>query len=269
MKEHYEHDDELKTRANVLLQYLKDNDNADDDLTIYWLEPDDDYYGMSQFINLLGGSDETYAVGTDDEADKAFYEYEESLIDEMGFEGFRPGFIESHIEGERFAEYFMQGEDDYYREDWRSYDIEGEMISSAKDQIEEKEKDISRLEKEREIIDSSDEGADELDEQIDELETEIEDIKEDEDNWEVDEDSLESYINDQKEEISNDPVNYLKDRFGYSGQELNDQLKDFIDVDSVIEAIKEADGRGMISGYDNEENEIKYDDEWFYIYRIN
>jgi len=271
MKEKFEYDKDLKNKAEALLEFLKDNGNVEDDMTIYWLEPEDNYgfYGMSQFTNLKGEKYESYAIGTDDEADKAFYEYEDSLIDELGWGGFTEGFIDNYIDGNAFADYFMQGEEDYYRDEWRDYGIAGVLTSSAQEEISEKEKEIARLEEERDILDSSDEGADELDEQIDELNTEIEDIKEDEDNMEVDEDSLEDYINDQKEEISSDPVDYLKNRFGYDGKELSDQLENFINKDEVIEAVKSADGRGIMNGYDGEENEINYNDEWYYIYRIN
>jgi len=270
MKEKYEDDEDLKFKAEALLEYLKDNDYVDDDMTIYWLEPDSyDFYGMSHFTNLNGSKYEAYAVGTDDEADKAFYDYEKDLIDDLGMDGFSPGFIDNYIDGERLADYFMQGEEDYYRDEWRDYGIEGVLTSSAEKEIEEKEEEIARLEKERDILDSSDEGADELDEQIEEINSEIDDIKEDEDNYEVDEDDLERYIDNQKDEIINDPVGYLKNRFGYEGKELNDQLEDFIDKDEIIEVIKNSDGRGVMSGYDGDENEIQYNNTWYYIYRTN
>ena len=44
-------------------------------------------------------------------------------------------------------------------------------------------------------------------------------------------------------------------------------VTNFIDED-VVEVIS-SDGRGNgLAGYDGEEREVSYDDEWFYIYRI-
>ena len=43
----------------------------------------------------------------------------------------------------------------------------------------------------------------------------------------------------------------------------------FIDEDEFVREVISSDGRGNgLAGYDGEENEIVYDDEWFYIYRI-
>lgn len=42
------------------------------------------------------------------------------------------------------------------------------------------------------------------------------------------------------------------------------------DIDHFIEDAISCDGRGhFLSSYDGEENEIKIDDQWFYIYRTN
>ena len=43
-----------------------------------------------------------------------------------------------------------------------------------------------------------------------------------------------------------------------------------IDEDEFIEGVIESDGRGhTLSSYDGTENEISFDDEWYYIYRTN
>jgi hypothetical protein len=51
---------------------------------------------------------------------------------------------------------------------------------------------------------------------------------------------------------------------------MEESIKDFIDEDDFIEAVIEADGRGhTLSSYDGNENEVSFDDEWYYIYRTN
>jgi len=43
----------------------------------------------------------------------------------------------------------------------------------------------------------------------------------------------------------------------------------FIDEGEFVRDVISSDGRGNgLAGYDGEENEIAYDGEWFYIYRI-
>ena len=47
------------------------------------------------------------------------------------------------------------------------------------------------------------------------------------------------------------------------------KARHFIDEDEFVREVISSDGRGNgLAGYDGEENEIVYDGEWFYIYRI-
>jgi hypothetical protein len=67
------------------------------------------------------------------------------------------------------------------------------------------------------------------------------------------------------QEIRDDPLGELQN-WGYEGE----QLTPFVNVDGVADDVVEADGRGHgLSGYDGDENEVYFDDEWWYIYRIN
>lgn len=56
-----------------------------------------------------------------------------------------------------------------------------------------------------------------------------------------------------------------------SCEDCNEDLKSLIEnLDNFIEDAVSADGRGMfLSPYDNEEQEIKIDGEYFYAYRLN
>ena len=78
------------------------------------------------------------------------------------------------------------------------------------------------------------------------------------------EEAKDNYVERRKNEVKDDPVGFLRD-FG-----MEESIKDFIDEDDFIEAVIEADGRGhTLSSYDGNENEISFDDEWYYIYRTN
>ena len=47
------------------------------------------------------------------------------------------------------------------------------------------------------------------------------------------------------------------------------EVDNFIDQDEFVKDVISTDGRGNgLAGYDGEENEVYYDDDWYYIYRI-
>ena len=100
--------------------------------------------------------------------------------------------------------------------------------------------------------------------QIPKLYTRKEDIEMDDDNYEYTEEAKDEYVERRMDEVRNDPVGFLRD-FG-----MEESIKDFIDEDEFIEGVIESDGRGhTLSSYDGVENEVSFDDEWYYIYRTN
>ena len=51
---------------------------------------------------------------------------------------------------------------------------------------------------------------------------------------------------------------------------MEDRIEDFINKEDFIWDVISTDGRGhTISSYDGEEDEIEYNNEWYYIYRMN
>ncbi len=89
---------------------------------------------------------------------------------------------------------------------------------------------------------------------------------------EPDEDELEKFIQKEKDNIADDPYEYLKD-IGYDSEQAIKQLGDFMTYGwerEVAEEIVEMDGRGhCLSGYDGIENESTYNGTTYYIYRLN
>ena len=99
---------------------------------------------------------------------------------------------------------------------------------------------------------------------IEELEKTIEDIEEDDDYYEYTEEAKENYVESHKQDVKDDPVAWLRD-YG-----MEDRMDQFIDREEFIDDVIISDGRGhTISSYDGEENEIEYNNEWYYIYRMN
>ena len=117
--------------------------------SVYDIIPLYDFYGMYEFE--YGGAE--YAVGDDDAADEAAFERTKSLIDDIGYEGFNPGFMESHIDGDQLADYM---------EDW-FYD---DMNDRPEDYLDEDDREISKEAEQK--IDNIDGDNGELQEELEE-----------------------------------------------------------------------------------------------------
>ena len=245
--------------------YGMDMNNIEDAIeeaeSVYDIIPLYDYYGMYEFE--YGGAE--YAVGLDEAADEAAIERTRSLIDDIGYEGFNPSFFEYYVDGDRVADYaedwfwddVSEAPEDYLDDDDR------ELTQHSKDEIEKINEEIGRLQEDLEELDS-DVEIEVTQDRIDELEERKEDIKMDDDNYEYTEEAKDNYVERRMDEVRDDPVGFLRD-FG-----MEESIKDFIDEDDFIEAVIESDGRGQtLSSYDGVENEVLFDDEWYYIYRTN
>ena len=245
--------------------YGEDMNNIEDAIeeaeSVYDIIPLYDYYGMYEFE--YGGAE--YAVGNDEAADEAAIERTRSLIDDIGYEGFNPSFMEYYVDGDRVADYaedwfwddMSEAPEDYLDDDDR------ELTQHSKDEIEKINEEIGRLQEDLEELDS-DVEIEVAQDRIDELEERKEDIKMDDDNYEYTEDAKDEYVERRMDEVRYDPVGFLRD-FG-----MEESIKDFIDEDDFIEGVVESDGRGhTLSSYDGVENEVSFDDEWYYIYRTN
>jgi hypothetical protein len=247
-------------------EYGEDLNNLEEDLenaeSVYDIIPTYDYYGMYEFE--YGGAE--YAVGDDDAADEAAFERTKSLIDDIGYEGFNPSFMEWHIDGDALADYM---EDWFYDdmneapEDYLDFANDTELSKEAENNIDLLDELIGEFNEELEESDNE-RDEEELLAKIEDLEIEKEEISEDEANWEYTEEAKDEYVERRMDEVKDDPMNALRD-FG-----MEDRVADFIDEDSFIEDVISTDGRGhTLSSYDGDENEVIYRDEWYYIYRTN
>ena len=85
----------------------------------------------------------------------------------------------------------------------------------------------------------------------------MEDIRDDEDNWDWSDEAKDNYVNGRMEDVRDEPLQWLRD-YGWDNP------------DSMERYILDSDGRGHgLASYDSNENEVMFDDEWYYIYRIN
>ena len=239
----------------------KIEDAIEDAETVYDIIPLHDYYGMYEFE--YGGAE--YAVGVDEAADDAARERTRSLIDDIGYEGFTPSFMEWHVDGDQVAAYaedlfwddVNDSPEDYLDDDDR------ELTQHSNDEIEKINEELGYLQEELEGLDSEVE-IEITQDRIDELEERKVDIEYDDDSYEYTDEAKDNYVERRKSEVKNDPVSFLKD-WG-----MEESIKDFIDEDGFIDDVVSSDGRGhTLSSYDGVEHEIVYGDEWYYIYRTN
>ena len=220
-----------------------------------------DHYGLP----LFEYEDATYAVGNDSMADEAAWDQVDSLIDDIGYDGFTGGFMEYYIDGDAVADYMEEWfyddmndrPEDYLDEDDR------ELTDEAEEKIDDIDGDIGEAQEELEGLENEDEGQEILD-RIEELENYKEEITEDDDSWEYTEAAKDEYVESRKTEARDDPMMFLRD-WG-----MEDRVSDFIDKDAFIQGVLDTDGRGNgLSSYDGDEGEFRYKDEWYYIYRTD
>jgi len=248
-------------------EYGEDLDNLEDDLenaeSVYDLIPSG--YDTNEYAEFEYGGAE-YLIATEEGADEYAYQRVDSLIDDIGFEGFNPGFLESHIDGDVVADYF---EDVFWEdvtespEDYLDDSNDRELTKEGKDRIDSLKEEIGEYQEQLEETGDTTEE-EELRGLIEELEETIEGIEEDDDYYEYTEEAKDDYVESRLQEVKDDPLNWLRD-FG-----MEEQMENFIDKEGFIEDVISADGRGhTISSYDGEENVIEYNNEWYYIYRMN
>ena len=253
-------------------EYGEDLNNLEEELEVARMEVHDvydiflepyDHYGLYTFA--YDGAE--YAVGDDDTADEAALDQVKSLIDDIGVEGFGDWVIENNIDGDDVAEEFRYSLEEDIRDCPECHldeDYDKVLSYDGKQHQNKLEEQIADLQDQLNDEDMKEEWED-METLIEDLENELEGLEEDEDWMEWDEEKMDDWVEGRLGEIRDDPLEELK-HWGYEG----DQILRFVDVDGVANDVVEADGRGNgLSGYDGDENEVHFDDEWWYIYRIN
>jgi hypothetical protein len=215
-------------------------------------------YGLTHF-DVLGLGRE-YSVGTEDEMDAAAYEYMESMIDDIGVEGYRDDVLEDFLD----IDNLLQGERDYFEDDVRDNPesfFNADDYELTPEQEERKEQLESEIETYEERLSEYEEGSDEYDQ----IQEHLESLQEELDSIEVDmeptEEMIDRVVEDRLDDIKRDPAGYIKD-MGYA-------LKDYVDKDALIKYVIQQDGYGLMSGYDGDVDEVRIGSELYYVIREN
>jgi len=272
-----EYDNSGDARTDLLdeISNLEDEieEIKDNKIDVYNIVPTGTHYDTTLFevidSEVEGNS---YAVGTESEMESSSYESIENLIDDIGYEGFNPGFAREHIDVEAVASYAEETYDDDVRNNPDVYfddserqlsDAQLEQIGIIKMRISQTKQLISNLEDQYD-----DENDEVLDEKIEELtdiileyEDEIQDI-ESSPEGEFPEDMISEKIEDLVSDVRSDPEWFMNE-FGLEWSE-------YVDKDDFITAVIQADGYGhSMSTYDGNADEIYVQDELFYVMRID
>jgi hypothetical protein len=274
-----EYDNDEEVRGDLLdeISELEDKLGELDELTdVYTLLPAQyGHYGLTQFENIVDGTE--WAVGNESEMEEASREAVESLIDDIGIEGFNPSFIENHIDEDGVESYIR----DFFNHDVydspESYldDDDKEISSSQKQEIAELRQEEIELDTERDELNSDDFEEDYIEQRTSEIETrlleiqdEIEEINNNPDG-DYDEEAIEKAIDDKVSEYTGNIESFVSNFIGIDYvQWIRDH--DFIDKDAFIESIVDADGYGIsLNSYDGDVNEEVVDGKTYYIIRVS
>ena len=285
-----EYDNDEEVRGDLLDEISELEDELDEykELTdVYTLLPVQyGHYGLTQFENIIDGTE--WAVGDESEMEQASLSAVESLLDDIGFEGFNPSFIENHIDEDGVESYIR----DFFNHDVydnpESYldDDNKEISSSQKQEIaelrqEEIELDTKRneLETQKEAYDTGNEDWEEqydafndmiseIEDRLLEIQDEIEEINNNPDG-DYNEDDIEKVIDDRVSEYTSNIESFVNNFIGVEYlQWILDH--DFIDKDAFIESVVDSDGYGIsLNSYDGDVNEEVIDGRTYYIIRVN
>jgi hypothetical protein len=271
----YDNDEDVRTDLLDEISELEDNlDEFTSKIDVYNIVPTGEFYDTTEFevIDSPEVEGRGYAVGTEDEMKSSAYDYVDQLIDDIGYRGFSESFAKGYIDEEEVIRYAEDLFEDDVRDNPESYlDEEDRMLSDEQEEkieqlrirISQAESMIERFESEMdgENDDDLQERIDEMNERIEELNDEITEIEEDPEG-DFPEDKIEEAIENRVSDVKYDVTSFMED-FGLNWE-------DYIDKDEFIEGVIDADGYGhTLNGYDGNADEMKVQDQWFYVMRIN
>ena len=133
-KLYMENNPSLKLRAELLLTWLKDVGEVDEDTTLEDVSFVGDFYDLDRFS--VEGTE--YSVGDEDETQKSAEQYIRDMIDSEGISVFNQDFVKGHLDMREVMSYA----EDYFNDDVYNYaeayfDEKDRMLSSKqKEQVE-------------------------------------------------------------------------------------------------------------------------------------
>ena len=263
---------DLLDEISDLEEELQELENKID---VYNIIPTGKYYDCTEFEVIDAGlSDRTYAVGDEDEMDSSARERVESLLDDIGYDGFNQSFVRGFIDEDAvvdmaenyYSDDVEQNPDVFLDESDRELSLkQEEKIRILEFRIEKTKEEIENLESLRdydlEDTDEIDSKIEELVDTITEYEDEIEEIKSEPDG-EFPQELIDEKIRELVDDVRYDPESWLN-QMGYD-------YNDYINKDEFIDGVISEDGYGhTLNGYDGNADEVKVLDTTYWVMRID
>lgn len=265
---------EIGLKAHALFGYLLRYRDAEGiDMDVYDIVVAGDHWHTTLFeiIGVEEFNGESYFVGTEKEAYDSAFEYFDSLLDDIGYDGFTGMNLPDYI-SEQNLRHFIKDmfEDQLYNhpEDYFSPE-DMELSAYQENRLGEIDGEIEKLRNRyNELENSGQDNEDELQDlmiSISELEDEKEQILENPDGG-ISDEKIESQLDDWYREAKYDIKSFLE----YSG--LSSRLEDYdlIDREELIKDVIDVDGYGpALATYNGEIEEIQVEGDDFLVGRVD
>jgi len=255
--------DENVEILNTIEKVQEEIDELTEDVAdVYDMYPGNySYYGLSQFEVLLPGfKGREYSVGDEDEMESSALDYAKNLIDDIGVDGFRSGFIDYYINEDEVLDYFR----DFYENDIANEpdvyfsDDDFELTSEQEERKEQLESEIEEYEERLRNLDDSDSTEyEQTQDHIDYLQEELDNIEVD---MEPSQDMIDNKVDSMLKDVENNITSYMSD-FGLS-------IEDYIDKDALAQGLVNDDGWGMMNGYDGTYDDVVINNTRYYVMRV-
>ena len=234
------------------------------------------HYGLTQFENIIDGTE--WAVGNESEMQEASLDAVESLIDDLGIQGFNRSFVENYVDEDAVESYIRDffNDDVYENPDVYLGDDDKEISSYQKQEIAELRQEEIELDAERDNLDPDEFDEDYIEQRtrgieirLLEIQDEIEEINNNPDG-DYDEDAMENAIDEKVNYYTRNVEYFVENYIGVDDYFDWIVKNNFIDERALIEGVVESDGYGVsLSSYDGDVNEEVVDGRTYYIIRVS
>lgn len=263
--------------ANEITDLVSDIESLEDELEelnnlkdVYDMIPlNGKNYELYRFTTTEFGTE--WQVGDSASTEQSALESVQNLLDDVGYDGFNPNFVENHIDEEQWKRWLKDFfESDVY-ENPDSYldDSDRELSRGQVARIAELQEIIKGLEFEKDSLDDEDEEYESeyerLNDEITTLQEEIQEIEDDPDG-EYDSDMLDDVVNSRVRDYIYDMNSFLSNYYGIPMGEFI-RNNDMIDEKSLIQDVVDTDGYGVtLNTWDGSEESVSYNGDTYYLF---
>lgn len=271
LEKQYEDEEKDLTDIHANIEVINDEiEELNNKLDVYNVIPIGTHYDLHLF-KIVGGDydeDKEWAVGNEHQTEESAKEYNRSLIEDTGI----PEYFhndEDVMDMDRIEEIIRDHYEYDVRESPESYfnDDDYELTDEQEKYKASLESQLAALEEKQNNLENEIEEPSEYSNAYDEVQEQIDEIQEKIDELEPNKEPTEQMIDDKVEDLVSSHIR--RGRASEFLQEMGYDLKDFYDIDKVVDEIIRIDGYGSISSYDGDYNTEDFNGETYYIFRIN